>query len=436
MTMVGTTTHGTTIFGKTLARMRRLWIRRKVMVIAVVLLVGSGVVFGAARYSNRSPEVPTLDVKRGKFIDSIQFRGEVKAMKSVTISAPAEAGDLQIIKIATDGTQVKQDDVVVEFDKTKTEQDLAQRRSTMKSAQAEIDQAKAQARLTEEEDVTAVKKARFDVETAKLDASKQEIVSKIEGAEANLKTADAEQKLHEVEEKLTADRAVNKATIESKVEASKKADYDVKRAESALTKMKLLAPAAGMISLISTWRPGGEGPFKPGDRAWPGAPMAELPDVSTLRVSARADETERGRLALNETVSAQLDAIPDRQFTGKIEQISTIATIDFSGGLANSEEFQSGDRAGSGRCAPEARDDGAAHRGGGPGSGCAHDSGGSFISEIGADRGLRVARVEIPGASNRGGTTKPRPHPGGEGFERRRPRGFERSYGEGVIPRR
>jgi RND family efflux transporter MFP subunit len=316
----------------TIAQMKQLWIRRKVMVVAVVLLVGSGVVFGAVRYSNRAPEVPTFDVKRGEFIDSIQFRGEVKAMKSVTISAPAEAGDLQIVKIAADGTQVKQGDVVVEFDKTKTEQDLAQHRSTLKSAQAEIDQAKAQARLTEEEDVTAVKKARFDVETAKLDASKQEIVSKIEGAEANLKVADAEQKLHEVEEKLTADRAVNKATIESKVEASKKAAYDVQRAENALTKMMLPAPAAGMISLISTWRPGGEAPFKPGDRAWPGAPIAELPDVSTLRVSARADETERGRLALNETVSAQLDAIPDRQFTGKIEQISTIATIDFSAG--------------------------------------------------------------------------------------------------------
>jgi HlyD family secretion protein len=313
-------------------RMKQLWLRRKVMVVVGVVLLGSGVVLGAARYSNRSPEVPTSDVKRGEFIDSIQFRGEVKAMKSVTISAPAEAGDLQIIKIAADGTQVKQGDVVVEFDKTKTEQDLAQHRSALKSAQAEIDQAKAQARLTEEEDVTAVKKARFEVETAKLDASKQEIVSKIEGAEANLKVADAEQKLHEVEEKLTADRAVSKATIESKVEASKKAAYDVQRTEHALAKMTLPAPAAGMISLISIWHPGGEAAFKPGDRAWPGAPIAELPDVSTLRVSARADETERGRLALNETISAQLDAIPDRQFTGKIEQISTIATIDFSAG--------------------------------------------------------------------------------------------------------
>jgi len=315
-----------------IARMKQLWIRRKVIVVAAVLLVCSGVVLGAVRYSNRSPEVPTFDVKRGEFVDSIQFRGEVKAMKSVTISAPAEAGDLQVLKIVADGTQVKQGDMVVEFDKTKTEQDLAQHRSTLKSAQAEIDQAKAQARLTEEEDVTAVKKARFDVETAKLDASKQEIVSKIEGAEANLKVADAEQKLHEVEEKLKADQAVSKATIESKVEASKKAAYDVQRAEHALTKMTMLAPAGGMISLISMWHPGGEAPFKPGDQAWPGAPMAELPDVSTLRVSARADETERGRLALKQAVSAQLDAIPDRQFTGKIEQISTIATIDFSAG--------------------------------------------------------------------------------------------------------
>jgi HlyD family secretion protein len=315
-----------------IARIRQLWIRRKAIVIVAALLVGSGVVLGAVRFSTRSPEVPTSDVKRGEFVDSVQFRGEVKAMKSVTISAPAEAGDLQIVKIVADGTQVKQGDLVVEFDKTKTEQDLAQDRSVLKSAQAEIEQARAQARLTEEEDVTAVMKARFDVETAKLDAGKQEIVSRIEGAEAKLKVADSAQKLHEVEEKLASDKAVDKATIESKIQASKKAAYDVQRAEHALTQMTLHAPSAGLISLVPLWRPGGESPFKPGDRAWPGAPIAELPDVSTLRVSTRADETERGRLALGETVNAQLDAIPDRQFTGKIEQISTIATIDFSAG--------------------------------------------------------------------------------------------------------
>jgi HlyD family secretion protein len=325
-----------------ITRMKQMWIRRKVLVILIVLLVGSGGVLGAVRYSNRAPTIPTFDVKRGDFIDSVQFRGEVKALKSVTISAPSEAGDLQIVKIVADGAQVKQGDVVVEFDKTKTEQDLAQDRSTLKSAEAEIEQARAQAHLTEEEDLTAVMKARFDVETAKLDASKQEIVSQIEGAEAKLKVADNEQQLHEVEEKLKSDRAVDKATIESKIEASKKAAFDVQRAERALAKMTVQAPSSGMISLVPMWHPGGEAPFKPGDRAWPGAPIAELPDVSTLRVSARADETERGRLSLKQTVNAQLDAIPDRQFTGQIEQISTIATIDFTGGWPFPRNFNLG----------------------------------------------------------------------------------------------
>jgi RND family efflux transporter MFP subunit len=327
------------MIAKIIASMKRLWMQRKATVIVAVLLVGGAGVLGAVRYSNRSPSIPTFAVKRGEFIDSVQFRGEVKAMKSVTISAPAEAGDLQIVKIVADGTQVKAGDVVVEFDRTKTEQDLAQYRSTLKSAQAEIEQAQAQARLTEEEDLTAVMKARFDVETAKLDASKQEIVSKIEGAEANLKVADAEQKLHEVEEKLKADRAVNQATEESKTQASKKASYDVQRAEQALTKMTLTAPSAGTINLISVWHPNGRVPFKPGDRAWPGAPIAELPDASSLRVSARADETERSRLAMKETLSAQLDAIPDRQFTGQIERIGTIASIDFSAGWPFPRDF-------------------------------------------------------------------------------------------------
>jgi HlyD family secretion protein len=318
--------------GEFKANMKTFWDRRKATVLAVLLLIGSGVVLGAVRYSNRWPRVPTFEVRRGEFIDSLQFRGEVKAMKSLTLSAPADAGDLQIMKIASDGTQLKKGDLVVQFDNTKTKQDLAQDRSVLKSAEAEIEQAQAQARLAEEEDVTAVMKAGFDLAAAKLDAGKQEIVSKIEGAEADLKVADAQQKLHEVEEKSKADRAVNQATIESKVEASKKAAYDVQRAERALTKMTLSAPASGMISLVSLWHLEGESPFKPGDRAWPGAPIAEFPDVSTLRISARADETERGRLALNETVNALLDAIPDRQFTGKIEQISTIATIDFSAG--------------------------------------------------------------------------------------------------------
>jgi len=202
-------------------RFHRLSIQRKGMIIAITLLAGSGAVLGAVRLGKRSPTVPTIEVKHEEFLDSTQFRGEVKALKSVTISAPAEAGDLQIVKVSAEGTVVKPGDVVVEFDKTKTEQELAQYQSSLKSAEAEIGQARAQARLAEEEDKTAVLKAGYDVESAKLEASKQEIVSKIEGEEANLKVADAEQKLREAQVEATVrDHLANERTFLAYVRTS------------------------------------------------------------------------------------------------------------------------------------------------------------------------------------------------------------------------
>ncbi len=310
----------------------RLWGRIRIPLVAVVLLVAGAVVLAAGRLGTRQPDVPTAEVKLGEFTDSLSMRGEIKAFRSLSLAAPAEAGDLQIVKIIDDGSQVKTGDPVVEFDKTRTEQDLAQYRSALKSAEAEIEQARAQARLSEEEDVTAVMKAKYDVESAKLEASKQEIISVIEGEKNRLKVTDAEQRLREAEEKQKSDRSASQAAIEDKIQASKKASFDVERAERALREMTLRAPQAGVISLLQLWRGDGMKVFKTGDRAWPGAPIAEIPDISTLRVHARVDETERGRLKKGQLANVQMDAIPDRQFTGHIDMISSAATMDFSGG--------------------------------------------------------------------------------------------------------
>jgi multidrug efflux pump subunit AcrA (membrane-fusion protein) len=103
--------------------------------------------------------------------------------------------------------------------------------------------------------------------------------------------------------------------------------------------MTLRAPSAGAISLLQHWSGSSMTAYRPGDRAWPGAAIAELPDATTLRISARVDETERGRLAAKQSVTVQLNAIPDRQFTGHIEQIGAIASLDFSGGWPITRNF-------------------------------------------------------------------------------------------------
>ncbi len=193
----------------------RRFSKTNVSVTAAIIGFGSLGLFGWVHSIRKEPPVPVFQVQRAEFLDALQFRGDVKAMKSVTIAAPPDIGSLQIVKIVSDGAQVKLGDVVVEFDASKTKQDLEQDRSVVKSAEAQIEQARAQGRLTEEEDTTALMKARYEVETTKLDASKSEIVSKIDGAEAELKVRDAEQSVHEAQEKLKSDQAKNKATVDS-----------------------------------------------------------------------------------------------------------------------------------------------------------------------------------------------------------------------------
>ncbi len=307
-------------------------IRRPQAIGVAAFLVSCGAIAGFVRYSRRPPPTATYRVTRGEFLDVLQLRGQLRAMKSVDINAPANVGMLQILSIANDGAHVKAGDVISQFDPSKAKQDLAQDNSTLKSALADIDQARAQALLTEEQDTTAVMKARFDVQTARINAGEKEILSQIDGAEAELKLADAQQTLNQAEAKLKSDRLSDRATIADKVDASRKARYDVERASQALAAMTLRSPAAGMITLVPVWHNGGVGPFKAGEQAWSGAPIAEIPYAASLRVTTRVDETERGRLAVGQPVTVQVDAIDNRQFTGKVVKIGTIATEDYSAG--------------------------------------------------------------------------------------------------------
>jgi RND family efflux transporter MFP subunit len=314
---------------------KKIWRRHRIPVIVLGLVVVSGITYGAARFTRAVPTIPTAIVQRGEFLESVKFHGRVIAEKSVQIKAPAITGDIQITFLARTGTAVKKGDVIVKFDTAKLQDTLNQRRSDMKQAEAGIGEERAKARLLDEQDRTDLLKARYDVERAKLDVSQESILSQIDGAEKKLALADAEQKLREVEAREKADQASSQATINGKVQDRAKAEADVRRAETDIAAMTLRAPTDGVVTLFPNWRAGGwfsDNPpeFRPGDRAWNGAAIAELPDFSTLQVSTRIDEVDRGRLALGQTATVRVDAVPDREFQAHIAQISALAKTDFT----------------------------------------------------------------------------------------------------------
>lgn len=313
-----------------------LWRRRKGGVLSVAAILAGSITYGGYRFTRSAPSLPSALVQRAEFVDYVQIRGQVSARKSVTIAAPYGAGDLQIIRLARNGSQVKKGDVLVQFDPTSKSQSLAQDQSALKSAIATITQSQAQAHLKEEQDLTDVLKARYDVQSAKLDASKQEILSKIDGAEANLKVEDAQQKLADAEAKLKTDQESDAADIEDKKQKRDQQTYAVQQDQRSLAALTLRAPINGLVTLQVNWRASGPmgspQDFRQGDRAWPGAAIIELPDLSTMEVTGRIDETERGRVQPGQTATIRVDAIPDREFTADVHDISSIASMDFTGG--------------------------------------------------------------------------------------------------------
>ncbi|MGD0697740.1 MAG: efflux RND transporter periplasmic adaptor subunit [Terriglobia bacterium] len=324
---------------KTLRGRRSWW-----LISGAVVLVSS-LAWGAVRFARQGTSVPTAVVKVGEFVDHLQMRGELKPLVSKVVTAPFNAGsDVQIVKLVKNGDQVKVGDLIVRFDVSTLQRTLDERRSVLKQAEDVIVQTRAQGRLTEEQDQTDLLKARYDVERAKLEVSKQEIVSVIEGEEAKEKLADAEQSLRQIEAKLKSDKSGSEADVHGSVEKRDKALYDVQEAERQIAALTVNAPAAGMVTLMPNSRAGGffsDNPpeFKEGDRAWPGAAIAELPDLSSLRVTAHIDEIDRGRLKAGQPVSIRVDAVPDKELSGHVAEISALAKLDFSSGWPPKKNF-------------------------------------------------------------------------------------------------
>src|SRR5438045_2045816 len=126
--------------------MWRISKRTVVGAIGVVGGIAAIVTVSGAFSRGDAPDVPTTAVTKGEFIDYMQVRGEVKAVRSIPLTAPSSAGDLQILDLVPNGTNVKKGDVVVRFDPVPVERTRAEKLSELKQAEEEIAKTEAQYR--------------------------------------------------------------------------------------------------------------------------------------------------------------------------------------------------------------------------------------------------------------------------------------------------
>jgi multidrug resistance efflux pump len=300
--------------------------------------------YAAYRYGGTTEvEVATARVRRGDFIIAVRSRGEVRSTRSAILTAP-QVPDPRITKLAETGKPIAKGAVVVEFDTASQEQYYLERSTTVRTVDSEMVQTRASHKIIDEMDGMNLMQAQYDLERAKLEASKAEILSEIEGAKNRINVGLAEGDLGQVKTIINAHKVSQGADLLRINQRKDKAVRDMNRAKGYLEKMVLRAPTEGIVNILPNFRAGGSfgsmpPPFKEGDRAWTGAAIAEIPDLSSMRIEIKLEEVDRGKIQLGQEVRVRVDAVADKEFQARLDWISPIAAIAFRGLMGSDKTF-------------------------------------------------------------------------------------------------
>ncbi|MEZ5320279.1 MAG: efflux RND transporter periplasmic adaptor subunit [Vicinamibacterales bacterium] len=318
-------------------------LRRWTARVALAALVAGTAAAAAACGADETVGIETAPVVRGDYEDVLEIRGDVRPVRTTYVTAPRNAGELQIVKLVRNGATVKQGEVVAEFDAVNMRRTIQEKQSELRSAVAGLDQARAQSSITIEEKAAAVRKASFDVERARLALGDIELVSPIEGEKARLALADAEQRLAEAEAAADATRASIASDFTARDRAIAKIQADLDRAQASVAALAVTAPTDGIVNLLQNYRSstpmGVPQEFRPGDKTYSGAEILEIPDLSQVFLIARIEEADRGRIRNGQSAVVRADAIADRDYRATVTEISVLARVDFMSGFPPAKLF-------------------------------------------------------------------------------------------------
>ena len=308
---------------------------RAAAIAAVVLVVAVSVGATAALRRDASPPaLPTAVVAKTTFVDFLQLRGEIRPVRSVVLTAPSTGSDLQIVDLATNGSKVAAGDPVVTFDPTVQQRTLETKQSELKQAETEIERTEAEERRRVAAARTELDQSRQALARARLELQGNELRPRLEAEKFVIAADDAEANVRELEQKIEGEAIAARADVAIARQKRDKALFDVQETERILASLQVRAPIGGSISLLPNFRAGGPGrpapEFRRGDRAWFGAQIAELPDLTAVQLTARVDEADRGRVQAGSAVRVRVDAVPDHDLAGTLSDIAVVAKPDFT----------------------------------------------------------------------------------------------------------
>lgn len=318
--------------------MKRTFITTGIIVAITVIAL---IIFNKL-FSKKSNANIYEEVKKGTFEVTITGAGELIAEKSLDIMGPALApntnqggdrggggrgGDFHIMDfkiqdIVPEGTIVKEGDYIAQLDRTSYDNTLKDALENLKTLQTNVEMKILDTTMTLTTLRDDIKNQRFAVEEAAiaLDQSKFEPPAIIRQAEMNLDKAKRglEQKIKGYELKVAQSLT---AISHEKLHLTRGTAL-VSDLQDFLAQFTIKAPSSGMVTYkkdrLGIKRKSGSS-INPFDRV-----IATLPDLTSMISKFYVSEIEVSKVKQGQKVTINVDALPDKAFTGTVLTVANI----------------------------------------------------------------------------------------------------------------
>ncbi len=301
--------------------------RKRLVAIAVVLLLAVPTAWVLATGADEVTDVGVVSVKKGEFRVTVTTAGELRAPKSVQITAPANAQQagvyqMKLQSIIPEGTVVKAGDIVAELDRSTLASQMQEVSLAMQKAQALFQQAQLDTTLT-------LSTAREDMRNMELALEEKRIAKE----QAQFEAPSVRRQADIDYEKAT--RALAKAKVDYKTKSEQamakmsevgadlaRQQNRLKSVQDVMSDFTIRSPGPGMLIYVKEWNGKKKGA---GSQVTPWDPaVAMLPDLSEMESITFVNEIDVRKLAVNQKVTLSLDADPSKKLTGTIIQVANV----------------------------------------------------------------------------------------------------------------
>jgi HlyD family secretion protein len=315
--------------------------RPYLLALAVLVLIGTvavvrGVRAGVAEAEPRESTEGTalFKVTRGPFVKTLRMTGLVEAIRFHNVAAPRLVGatgpgsnTLIITRLLKSGTPVVAGQLLVEFDRQNQLKAAIDKRSEYRDLEEQIQKKRAEHEQLRAKDEAELAVAANAVENARLEMTKNAYLGRIDQEKNEQRLEEAQAKEKQLKTTFDLKRRAQQAEQRILEIQRDRAYAAMKSAEDNATRMVVKSPIAGMVVLRMVWRPaGGQVEIQEGEEARPGMPIMQVVDPGAMQVRVKVNQADVHILRVGQPARIALDAYPDLQFRGRVEQVTPIGT--------------------------------------------------------------------------------------------------------------